>query len=263
MIKLLKMYKPFIFGAIAAVPEISFTHWIDVMKITQQDIHQNTRKQLKIKQVAKYIYRNNNIKGFYKGYVPRVIGCIPMRFFFWGIQDTSAKILPIQNKLTKLIISGVLGGAGQTIIDTPIEVAKIQSITSPVPIKPFAPSTLRAAIPSFLPNLYRNCVFSGTFCIIAKMLTNDDSTKIEKLLYGMIGGGTAAFISHPLDVVKTDLQRARKNGIVVNKTTCKLLKEYIKRDITLLYSGLGLRMFHTSGTMGVGFLAISMLYEYF
>lgn len=257
------LYKPFIFGAASAIPEISATHWIDVMKITQQSIHQESGKKLNLIQVSRYICKNNGLKGFYKGYVPRVSGSIPMRFMFWGIQDTCNKNLPIENKLLRLGVSGVLGGAGQTLIDTPIEVAKIRSVTSVKPVKNFSMDTLKASIPSFLPNLYRNAIFSGTFCLVANMLSKENDSGLIKLRNGMIGGGTAAFMSHPIDVVKTDLQRFRLNNKFVKKTTCQLLKEYIKRDITLLYSGLFIRMFHTSSTMGVGYLAISTLYKYF
>jgi hypothetical protein len=55
------------------------------------------------------IYRNEGFRGFYKGYVSRVLGIGPMRATYWGVMDHTTHILePVKqlNQWQRLVVAG-------------------------------------------------------------------------------------------------------------------------------------------------------------
>ena len=68
----------------------------------------------------------------YRGIFPRIVGVIPMRFVFWGVQDNSYQYFNQYNysKFYCGIFAGITGGGCQTLIDNPIEMFKIKTMTN-------------------------------------------------------------------------------------------------------------------------------------
>jgi hypothetical protein len=70
---------------------------------------------------------------FNKGVVPRICGIIPMRFVFWGVQDNSYHYFTNTLNYSPFysgVLAGIMGGCCQTIINNPIEVIKIKTMTN-------------------------------------------------------------------------------------------------------------------------------------
>ena len=125
-------YLNFISGGIAGIVEVSLLHPIDLMKTKMQEYSQkysNTKRN----KIIKNIYKNQGLKGFYRGYVPRLFCIIPMRILYWGVQNNSNIYLKKNfnfNNSERLILSGTFAGTVQTIIDNPIENIKIKMMTN-------------------------------------------------------------------------------------------------------------------------------------
>ena len=83
------------------------------------DIPTLKNKNYTIKQTINHIYIKNGLNGFYDGILPRIFGIIPMRLIYW----TSMHIT--NNNINSTIIAVTITGFIQSIIDNPIEVAKI------------------------------------------------------------------------------------------------------------------------------------------
>ena len=99
-------------GGISGLLEITATHPMHMIKTRLQ---QSNR------------VRNFSIRNLYTGYTPRIMGVVPMRCVYWSVMNEcnqffKSKTLPI------FFLSGVITGAAQSCIDTPIEFLKIQAI---------------------------------------------------------------------------------------------------------------------------------------
>ena len=59
----------------------------------------------------------------YAGFIPRIVGVVPMRFVFWGVQDSMNSYLKHYrlNRINKSLLIGITAASFQTIIDNPID----------------------------------------------------------------------------------------------------------------------------------------------
>jgi hypothetical protein len=253
------MSKYYAFGVISAIPEVTLTHWIDVLKTTKQNNHQNNMKNGTFNTI-KHIIKKDGILGLNKGFVPRLFGVMPMKFMLWGVYGSSNELLKdsIKNDTYRSILSGIFSGIGLTLIDTPVEVIKVQKIVNNTKLNILSQKCLKLSLQSFRPNLYRNCAFTASFFPIVSYIKKDDDVPFNNLVKGMFAGSIASIISHPFDSIKTDIQSNNIKVSVINK-----FKEYIVKDYRLLFSGILLRTIHTSCKMGIGYLSISLLCNYF
>ena len=96
--------KKYISGGLSGIIEVLFTHPVDYIK-TQKQIY--TQNKINIG-FFKYLTRNS----FYSGIIPRIAGVAPMRFVFWGVQDSSynytTNILGYSSSYSGLV-AGILG----------------------------------------------------------------------------------------------------------------------------------------------------------
>ena len=181
---------------VSSIIESTITHPLDVIKI-----HKQTSQHI--------LY---NFKTLYSGYIPRALGNIPSRTVFLFSQDYlhnyfNSKKQFEGTKNSNFIIIPLLAGFSQTLIDTPVEVLKMNQVMN---IK----NTF--LYKGFLPHFYRNFIF--VFCVynckqfgvsISNSNSNRDVTYynyLQSALYGAIGGVMGSYISHPLDTIKTYIQ---------------------------------------------------------
>ena len=117
--------KTYLYGGIAGIAETTITYPIDYYKVMIQN-----KKSYSFPQFISQQYKNYGFRGLYHGYIPRVIGIIPMRSIFWGTQTVVYRNLPNDSpNYQKHMISGIIAGGFQTIVDTPIELLKIKKMT--------------------------------------------------------------------------------------------------------------------------------------
>ncbi len=198
----------FIAGGISGVTEVICTHPIDLIKTKLQEASQ---KNIVINDPIKFFYnkyRLHGIRYMYSGFFPRMIGIIPMRLTFWGVQGNCNEYLKRYEMADKnrLILAGMLGGSAQTLIDNPIETMKIRQMTSTINSYKTMNNVLFSG---FKPTLARNVLFAGILNYTIN-ITPSDNYGVH-FLKGAVGGFIGSVITQPLDYIKTEQQRLVKN----------------------------------------------------
>ena len=236
--------KRYVAGGISGIIEVVFTHPIDYIK-TKKQIYTQNKMSIGF---IKYISRNS----FYSGVIPRMTGVVPMRFVFWGVQDSShnyAKNTLNYSPFYSGLIAGTLGGATQTLIDNPIEISKIKLMNNQtILVKDLFNQY------GFVPTLLRNIGFA--ICISSFCFNTKECCNREKFLYSAGAGLLGSLLTQPFDYIKTYQQQNNCNntyGIVVRT---------FKENPYHFYSGLVGRMVLSSLTMGIGFVSYENILRY-
>ena len=235
--------KRYIAGGLSGIVEVLFTHPVDYIKTQKQIFIQN---KLKIS-FWKYVTSNS----FYSGVIPRIAGVAPMRFVFWGVQDSSytyTKNTLGYSHFYSGLIAGTVGGSTQTLIDNPIEIIKIKLINKQRPqIKDFVNQY------GFIPTLMRNIGFA--ICVSSICFDNKNASNMDKFLYSSGAGLLGSIITHPFDYIKTYQQQ---NSCF---NTYGIIETNLKENPLNFFSGLTGRMLLSSLTMGIGFVAYENIFN--
>lgn len=233
-------YREFISGALSGVIEVSTTHWIDNLKVRIQYANLSYNKP-----ITKY---DMSFRNLYWGFIPRIIGIIPMRTVFWGAQTYFNDIIN-KDKFGnfKYFVAGYCAGTIQGIVHTPIELIKTKTITNKgISIKN---SNIFRGLTS---TVYRDALFCGIFNHIVK--NNKDK---NDFIAGGFAGIIASIISHPLDVVKTEIQKINSKS----DNTIKIFLNMCKTP-SIMLSGIIPRMALSFCTMSVGYVSFTFIYSY-
>ena len=153
-------YKPYVVGGLTGLLEIGITHPMDVHKTKRQVITTNVSRSM------------------FAGIAPRLIGIIPMRVLFWGVQEDMRK------RRFHPVMAGASAGLVQTLIDAPVDNHKIARITQTTP----------RWFRGFGVHALRNMGFAS--CVAACM----------PFYLGPIGAVGGVVLTHPLDTLKTSIQ---------------------------------------------------------
>ena len=242
-------YKKFMAGGLSGLVEISFTYPIDYTKVKRQEFKQ-TGKSLT------NFYKNiapNGIKSYYTGFFPRVAGIVPMRFVFWGSQDTTKQLLHNNNINTpfNFFIIGACGGFFQAIIDNQIEILKISKITNASRSEMFR-SLMK--FQGFNTTLVRNIGFNSCVSYLCFRNGSEEQSSWEKVRNGALGGLIGSILTQPIDYVKTQKHRSSDTRPMLT-----ILKETIKENPKKLYTGGVFRAIYNFSTMGIGFVAYDFI----
>ena len=240
--------KKFIAGGLSGIVEISLTYPIDYIKVRRQEYLQ---KSLSMKNFYKDI-APNGFKSYYTGYLPRVIGIIPMRITFWGSHDTTKSFLEYHDINTpyNFLIIGMSGGFFQTVVDNQIEIVKFSKITNR-PKNEMINALMK--FQGFNASLIRNVCFNT--CVSYLCFNNtEDKSPFEKVLSGAFGGLIGSVLTQPLDYVKSFKHRTNDNRAVF-----KILKETAIENPRKLYAGGLFRCIANCSTMGIGFFTFDFI----
>lgn len=243
------MYRNMIAGGISGFVEVTSTHPIDLVKTKMQQ-SSKTKDLGNPMKYMKTIYSEGGITSLYKGYLPRMLGVVPMRLLFWSTQETVNNYSKefINNDETRYIFSGLLAGSVQTLIDVPVENLKVRSITSDVSLM----NRTNNLFAGFYPNLLRNIGFAISLnCFIH--LGNDHNSKVEDFFRASMGALIGAIVTQPLDYIKTQLQMVKpkyKNSRDVFVKTMKISPIHF-------YTGTFPRAFMSFLNMGIGWCVFS------
>ena len=189
--------------------EVCLTQPLDVIK---------THYQSKTHVIYKF-------KELYKGFIPRAIGNIPSRSVFLVSQDYLEK----QKILYSRLLIPIYAGFAQTLVDTPFEVKKINRINN------INNSNLYKG---FMPHLSRNIIFLMSVYNFKKI--NNTDNILYTGIYGGIGGVFGAYISHPLDTIKTRIQ-SKQN---INYNIKDLMKGcHLRASMSLINMCISITMF--------------------
>lgn len=191
---------PILPSIISSFVEIVITQPIDILKTYAQT---NQKPQY-------------NFRTLYKGFIPRAIGNIPSRTTFLFTQDyLKIHIL----KKNQSILVPIITGFAQTLIDTPVEVAKINKIFN------LKNSSLQSYYNGFIPHCTRNIIFIGCvfnmkeygFNINSNLNSNSNPNILFGTTFGAMGGVIGSYVSHPFDTIKTLTQSSSQNNLFTIK----------------------------------------------
>ena len=234
---------PFFAGAISGIVEVTCTHPIDYMKTMKQ---QNNS--------LRHIVANTTFSQYYSGYIPRVFGIIPVRFTFWGTQSYIQKVLNknhIHSNYNFMLI-GTGAACMQSIVETPIEIAKIALMTEKeTSILKFSNITK-----GFMPTLFRNILFTNcvSYCCGHMKDRCVKYKKIETIVSAGLGGLIGSIISQPLDYVKTQKQLP----LPEKRSSLQILRE---ESWSTLFRGGSYRALLGTCTMGIGYFTYTILHK--
>uniref|UniRef100_A0A6C0EBI5 Mitochondrial carrier protein n=1 Tax=viral metagenome TaxID=1070528 RepID=A0A6C0EBI5_9ZZZZ len=235
--------KRLISGALSGLIEVTTTQPIDFLKTKIQDaVLTNPLHKPKLYDIIKQTIKTNGFIGFYRGYLPRITGVIPMRMTYWGTMSyIDHHIVNINDKLIKSYFVGVIVGSAQTLIDNPIEVLKIRMMTNN---RVTFAETLKCLKPrGFIANLARNIQFAS---MVNLMMNYKNDNPIYNFGICAIGGLLGSLTSQPFDTMKTEKQRFHCD------TKTKSYLEMIKFSPKTLWAGGLLRASLGFVNMGIG-----------
>jgi hypothetical protein len=262
-------------SSFSGIFEVLVSHPLDRVKTEMQIISLDNSKsniinsKTNIMQGINNIYQTNGIKGFYSGILPRLVGIVPMRLMYWSSMTASSEYIShrtqyLENSLNKYVpthisnfvinsIPGLITGFAQSIIDNPIEVAKIKLMSGGSDIK------INNLYQGFGYLLGRNILFAIPVAYSVKTYGRENS-----FLAGAVGGLIGSIISHPLDVIKTERQRYKPENKSNNKSNNT--KKITLRNIAInnprsLFTGLTMRCGLSFINMGIGFAVFNHLYR--
>jgi hypothetical protein len=252
----------YIFGGISGFCEVCITHPLDYYKVKLQQEKKINTNFYNFYNFYKNNLMNNGIRSLYKGFVPKVVGTIPMRVIFWGTQNHMNNIC-IRNNIKdyrRYLISGVSCGITQTLIDNPIEVMKIQLMTGAKNLNNIKYNNL---FNGFKYTLFRNVIFSTSVCY-GNMISKE-----QNKIYNFITTGTFAFmasvITQPFDYFKTESQKFNIPNISNKKIL--LNKEILLNKGILLnkkiFIGTYPRAMVSFINMGIGCVVFNFLENFF
>ena len=181
---------PILPSIISSFAEVVITQPIDVIK-TYAQMNQKIKSY--------------NFQTLYKGFIPRSIGNIPSRSTFLFTQDYLKQY--ISNNHQSLIIP-IATGFAQTIIDTPVEVAKINKIFN------LKSTSIVSYYNGFVPHCTRNIIFIGCVFNMKSYGENFNTNILVQTTFGAIGGVIGSYLSHPFDTIKTMIQTSSPNDLL-------------------------------------------------
>jgi hypothetical protein len=177
---------------VSSLLEVTMTQPLDVIKTYKQA---NRLNEL-----------NYSFKNLYKGFVPRALGNIPSRTTFLFTQEYLNSHFKYQNinKKHKSYVIPISVGFCQTLVDTPVEVMKINQIFN---IKN------KNYYSGFIPHCTRNIIFAFFVFNFKEYGKKYDSIVVSSA-YGAVGGLVGCYLSHPFDTIKTIKQSQSNKKLI-------------------------------------------------
>ena len=157
-------------SAAAALAEVICTQPLDTAKVRMQTGHS-------LRAPASWMWQGTGI---------RAAGIIQVRIVFWSTMDV------MMEQGLHPALAGGIAGCAQTVVDTPVEAAKISRMTGGAPIN------LRTMWRGASWTLSRNAAFAATVCA--------GRSSTDTVWGAPAGAIVGAVITHPLDTLKSRAQ---------------------------------------------------------
>jgi len=230
----------YIAGGVSGIVEVLCTHPLDYLKTKKQQFAQ--------KGIINNFYQNllkEKDLNLYRGAGYRILNVAPMRLTFWGVQDSFASYIEKKHsKVTKedIVIGACFASFPQTVLDTPIEMLKIQSMIG------YTTGYEKASLfRGFWTTLNRNMGFAA--CVAYIGIANKSDNNIKNFSYCALGGLVGSILTQPLDYVKTVTQ------MNINENPFTIIQDNVyKNGIRVLYYGGVNRALLSFFSMGIGFI---------
>lgn len=252
-------------GAVAGVIGVLCTFPLDLSKTRLQK--QTGRSEYTgIADCLRKVYARDGFKGWYAGMRANLFGIIPEKAIKLAVNDQLRHMLkdPQTGKLT--IKNELLAGAGagfcQVIVTTPMEIIKIRGQLSGATIGQVVGELgLFGLYKGYTPTLARDVWFSMFFFPLQaklkeRVLKETDSPSdfmLKSFGCAITTAAFSAFISTPLDVLKTRIQAGAPGGLVgVLKTTVS------QEGYVALFKGAGPRVIAIGPLFGIAMVVYDL-----
>jgi hypothetical protein len=242
------MNKSLFFGGVSGVVESCFSHPFDFYKIKYQEMVFNNKSK---PHIIRFMINNIKTNGFfslYRGFIPKIVGIIPIRTTFWGVQNISLKNLPMEKSMEKYVLAGSIAGLCQTVVETPAEVLKIQLMSN----TGLKSNIIKNSFNGFRWNALRNSVFCAAICLSNNLYQSDDV--FMKFMVNGSSAFTAACLTQPIDFMKTKYQI---NDSSFKLSFFKAIKDYKFKMFASAFS----RSYVAFINMGIGSIVYNYLME--
>jgi solute carrier family 25 (mitochondrial aspartate/glutamate transporter), member 12/13 len=246
---------------------------------------------------ARQIISKEGFRGLYRGLLPQLMGVAPEKAIKLTMNDMLRDAFTNKDKLSSNghtdmylpleILAGCGAGASQVMFTNPLEITKIrlqlqgetqqmfiQSGKTPPPMKTVFEISrelgFRGLYRGASACLARDVPFSGiyfpAYAAAKKALVNEEEGEKLKpyhlLLAGAIAGVPAAYLSTPMDVIKTRLQVVARSGETtydgIFDAWSKISREEGPRA---LFKGALMRVIRSSPQFGITLMAYEYLHE--
>jgi solute carrier family 25 S-adenosylmethionine transporter 26 len=194
----------------------------------------------------------------YAGICPALIASFPSAAVFWvtyqGVKDGMSRYRVTDIPALKHLVGACAASVTSSIVRTPFEIIKQQ-----MQVGKFRTSS--EAVRSILASKGPRGLFAGTNSLILREIPfesiqfllyeylkhedygGNESCILKQLVYGGLSGGFAAFITTPIDVVKTRMMVKNKIGISTRDAVMEILR---KEGGAALWKGWQLRVLLTT-----------------
>jgi len=228
------------------------------------------------------IIKKETIFGLYKGITSPLYGLSLINCVVFGVQANVQRQFSNPNGLHAIFISGSVAGLAQTVVCSPMELAKTRmqiqgqgesrkkntEIKGPVQclLKIYKKEGIRGVFLGFGSTAMRETPSFGVYFVSYELLTQPfitDSQSKNILVY-CIGGGFAGICSwvstYPVDVIKTRLQADKTNQYNGFIDCCK--KSYKQEGIRVFGKGLCSTLVRAFPVNAATFCSVEMVLKY-
>lgn len=206
-------------GATAGMGGIIAVYPVDVIKTRMQ----NSRVATNAMQTLTTIFRTEGMRSFYKGLGPQLCGTIPDKAVSLATRDFVKRFFEHPNAFQASFTSAAVSGIMQSIVMNPVEVVKVrmQLDSTLKPLNVIREVGVRGLYKGYTACLARDVLFASTYFTLYDLaktqLGIEDGTSLGwSMLAASTAGIPAAFLSTPLDLLKTRMQSrdATVHGLV-------------------------------------------------
>ncbi len=230
-----------------------------------------------VRTVVAQAVKSQGIRGLYTGMSPCVVGVMPEKALKLGVNDYLRDVFcgydRSQETVANQVVAGALTGIIQATATNPLEMVKIHQIQAAeqaTTLGQAAPGPLATLRELGLRGLYRgssltisrdipyNVVFFTTYIGVKRGLTNYDGhiSRQAILISGVAAGMAAAFVSTPVDVVKTRIQAS--GSTYTAGTTAAMRRILAEEGTRAFFTGAVARMAVQGPLYGIALLTFEV-----
>lgn len=196
-------------GATAGMGGIIAVYPVDVVKTRMQ----HSRAATSAVQVVTNVFRREGVLSFYKGLGPQLCGTIPDKAVSLATREFVKGFFADPNAFVPSLTSAAISGVAQSVVMNPVEIVKVRmQIDSSLNAVGVARELgLAGVYRGYSACLSRDVAFAATYFTLydaaKRWLRIEDGTSLGwSMVAASTAGIPAAFLSTPLDVLKTRMQ---------------------------------------------------------
>lgn len=230
-----------------------------------------------VRTVVRQAVKHQGVRGLYTGLSPCLVGVMPEKALKLGVNDYLRDIFcgydRSQETLANQVVAGALTGIIQAAATNPLEMVKIQQIQAaeqaigsscpaPGPMSTLRVLGLRGLYKGSSLTISRdipyNIVFFTTYIGVKRGLTDQDAhiSRRAILLSGVAAGMAAAFVSTPVDVVKTRIQASGSSYTDGTMAACRRI--FAEEGARAFFTGAVARMAVQGPLYGIALLTFEV-----